>query len=48
MKIATPEKALVDLFYLSGTRSRRWAARIAAPRLRTLVSERLERLLAKR
>jgi predicted transcriptional regulator of viral defense system len=67
MKIATPEKALVDLFYLSGTRSRlfaalpelelpksfrpalarRWAARIAAPRLRTLVNERLDRLLAK-
>jgi predicted transcriptional regulator of viral defense system len=68
MKIATPEKALVDLFYLSGTRTRLfaalpelefprsfrkgvargWAARIAAPRIRTVVNQRLERVLGKR
>ena len=65
-KIATPEKALLDVFYLSGVRSRLfaalpelelpagfrigvardWIARISSSRLRTVVTRRLDAILA--
>lgn len=68
VRLAPPEKALVDFLYLSRTRSRlfarlpelelparfshraarRWAARIASPRLRTIVERELERVLGPR
>lgn len=64
-KIATPEKALLDVFYLSAGRSRlfsslpelelpsrfradvahAWVKRIPSPRMRTIVSRRLDRCL---
>lgn len=67
-KLATPEKALVDVFYLSPTKSRRfaalpelelparfmarearrWVTRIPSERLRTVVGERLDHVLAQR
>lgn len=67
IKLARPEKALVDFFYLSPTRgrlfaalpelelprgfrrsvAREWAKRIASPRLRTIVSRKLDDALAK-
>lgn len=62
VKLATPEKALFDVFYLSGTRTRlfaalpelefprgfrvslahEWIARIASPRLRTIVKRKFD------
>lgn len=67
IKLALPEKALVDFFYLSPTRgrlfaalpevelprgfrrnvAREWAQRIPSRRLRTIVANRLDQVLAR-